>query len=577
MSEADKDLDEQQVAQGRESESEERVVRSDNEPLLLTNKLTNTPESSPFAPPEPLGSWAEQMSSPSDSIKETVILLTDITDTTTSSHRNNILMKKITHRQTRPLPNAAEESQQSVEPMDTSEIVHSDNPLELSDEPDSWLPVGTNSPQQERAIKTTAKSRNDCSVTKKRKESRPKKDIAKKRNIRMNAVLTFLQELHSETTSSDTGGPLKPNTSATSLIQCPQVTNYSTTEVPYTVEELTAHPLRKVFDYITTNNTLRDQIHYQTAAKVVHLLQTLLEVIENSTRSFHSLSVFLSNRHPLDCQYTHLMSWIQELTHCITAVTVNKDQLQENHAKIVQCYAANGGRNTTTCISYYSACDSHDTHSGNYQVIHIVSPKRISTNAMNKQYGLNMATGTSQTWSEYPSSYMSTLSWWRDHYSEALMGGITENCPLTIPQLSRDNHPAREKENIAIILQLRYVCSIKRHYGTCIRKDPCSQCREEGYHRVFCVKNPRVEPDICMKASEFYPILQVQTYRPPPPGARIRPKHIQSLRKRAKGAKKSQKAQLNSTSLCEPIQFVDGPLWPIVDSTTKQFTSFIPN
>ncbi|VDP39481.1 unnamed protein product [Heligmosomoides polygyrus] len=54
---------------------------------------------------------------------------------------------------------------------------------------------------------------------------------------------------------------------------------------------------------------------------------------------------------------------------------------------------------------------------------------------------------------------------------------------------------------------------------------PQTKCHLEGHHRVFCVSNPRLIPDIDGSRFQFYERLARATYRPCPPGVPDLPKH----------------------------------------------------
>ncbi|KAK6019833.1 hypothetical protein OSTOST_14523, partial [Ostertagia ostertagi] len=97
-------------------------------------------------------------------------------------------------------------------------------------------------------------------------------------------------------------GPLRVNPAPTSLMKKPDVE-------PYTVEELTARQFRTVFDYITTNNILRDRVRaslFQTKRRHQRVPQTT-KIVQHTTQSFHNLAVILVRRQPLEIRFTHLM------------------------------------------------------------------------------------------------------------------------------------------------------------------------------------------------------------------------------------------------------------------------------
>lgn len=124
--------------------------------------------------------------------------------------------------------------------------------------------------------------------------------------------------------TSGSQGSLPSNPSISSVIPTSSSSSTGTSFLDYrSVEELTANQFRSVFNYITTNNSLRAQVDalqvparettparqedYDTAARIVFLLQKLQNLASSTVRSFHNLAVFLGRRYPLQFRFMVLM------------------------------------------------------------------------------------------------------------------------------------------------------------------------------------------------------------------------------------------------------------------------------
>ncbi|KAK6033800.1 hypothetical protein COOONC_28697 [Cooperia oncophora] len=145
---------------------------------------------------------------------------------------------------------------------------------------------------------------------------------------------------------------------------------------PYTVEELTARQFRTVFDYITTNNVLRDQIRNthdpgqrnHACPPVVHITKTLLEIVEYTTESFHNLAVLLELLIP------RLFKWDDDTdffraTLQLVGLTEQKVMEILQHCSAVTAHA-------TRMIRVMEA----------HQMVHIMNRKTVRVTAEDEQY-----------------------------------------------------------------------------------------------------------------------------------------------------------------------------------------------
>ncbi|KAK6057218.1 hypothetical protein COOONC_05265 [Cooperia oncophora] len=348
----------------------------------------------------------------------------------------------------------------------------------------------------------------------------------------------------------------------------------------------------------------------------------------NATSSFHDLAILLVGRQPSDIRYTHLMGWIQELHHSITAISVNRDQLQELIIPRLLSWSKDQDHFRATLqlfnisediikeiLLHSSAVTAHATRMirvlETHQMVHFMNKRKVLVTTEDEQYRLDSAVSLPPTWSDDPTSYLQTLRWWRDNFSSALMTKTTEEylrvsavnrhlqeetqrparhsnqrTTITIPRLPRyrsgprtytpwsrekkvrrrqrfyynsssslEGPPSRPEDADTLVAAERRaaprsrfptrtpkrptgtwvefcafcdgrdhytsdcpsfpylssrackaekagICSncVKSHYGVCIRRDPCTICKEEGHHRAFCVQNPWVALDITMSA-----------------------------------------------------------------------------
>ncbi|VDP49947.1 unnamed protein product [Heligmosomoides polygyrus] len=57
---------------------------------------------------------------------------------------------------------------------------------------------------------------------------------------------------------------------------------------------------------------------------------------------------------------------------------------------------------------------------------------------------------------------------------------------------------------------------LRQHRGECVRRDPCSRCNREGHHRAVCIDNPTVVIDVRGTKDHIYEQMADYTYRPYP-------------------------------------------------------------
>ncbi|KAL6726140.1 hypothetical protein Aduo_008142 [Ancylostoma duodenale] len=287
----------------------------------------------------------------------------------------------------------------------------------------------------------------------------PRDKAFKQSDYRMRAIIALLEDSGQGYPNTGSNQPLRPNPSVTSITPCPKVTNFTTLQTePRTVEELTAGQLKAVFQYITTSNTLREQVRalvippkestptrpreYHDVARIVFLLQTLQQLGENMTKSFHDLAVLLVRNQPLEFRYTHLMGWIHELTHGITAISVHKDQPNETILPRLLDWSSdqNYFRATlqlfhitqstiTETLQFTSAISAHATRMIRileaHQMAHMMSKRRLRVTEADEHYRFTSRVAWPKKWSSEPTSHLQTLSWWRKNFSKNLLSSAT--------------------------------------------------------------------------------------------------------------------------------------------------------
>ncbi|VDP35799.1 unnamed protein product [Heligmosomoides polygyrus] len=219
-----------------------------------------------------------------------------------------------------------------------------------------------------------------------------------------------------------------------------------------TVEELTASQFRTVYDYVVSNNILRDLVKYlkvphrettlvrtedhEAAAQIIHSLRLTLNAATEATHSFHNLAVLLGRGSPLRYSYTVLMGWIHELTYQITSINVQRDQLTELVLPRLLTPSSQQDyfRNTFQLfnitedlfgesLQYASAVTAHATRMIRvleaYQMLQVLHHRVTPHDEEDAEYTHLMQANMPETLD--PSSYIETLRWWRENYSGALM------------------------------------------------------------------------------------------------------------------------------------------------------------
>ncbi|KAK6017746.1 hypothetical protein OSTOST_16728 [Ostertagia ostertagi] len=171
---------------------------------------------------------------------------------------------------------------------------------------------------------------------------------------------------------------------------------------------MTARQFRTVFDYITTNNILRDPL-------------------------------ILVGRQPLEIRYTHLMGWIHELMHNITAISVNRYILQELiHSVLQKKHLQN------LAVSAHAARMNRVL--GAHQMVYFLNRRRVRVTQEDEEYRLSSQMHMPPPWPEEPESYIQTLQHGR--VLADLVNGQTSagTCPRPIAPNSSTSSPA-SKDN----------------------------------------------------------------------------------------------------------------------------------
>ncbi|KAK6046045.1 hypothetical protein COOONC_16450 [Cooperia oncophora] len=403
--------------------------------------------------------------------------------------------------------------------------------------------------------------------SKSHKDHKVREAALQRKKSLIKSVVTFLNKHNRRSANSGPKDASRRNPAASLSFNREQQAPHSTFEVePYSIEELTAYQFRTVFNYITTNNVLRDQVRglvvpapettparpadFEEVAKIVHLLKNLLNIVQNATSSFHDLAILLVGRQPSDIRRVpsckRRKQALQEETqrpasHSNQRTTITiprlpryrsgpRSQRSEGReaglSSIFDPVTAptppgagkrrydDGNDFTTTLLPPLKARRSPTANSFSSRpedADALVAAKRRRA-APRSRFPTRTRKRPTGTWVEF-----CAFCEGRDHY--------TSDCP-SFPYLSSRACKA-EKAGI---------CSncVKSHYGVCIRRDPCTICKEEGHHRAFCVQNPWVALDITMSPEQFYEELRNRTYRHPPPGATTRRRYSHSYKDREK-------------------------------------------
>ncbi|VDO94359.1 unnamed protein product [Heligmosomoides polygyrus] len=219
-----------------------------------------------------------------------------------------------------------------------------------------------------------------------------------------------------------------------------------------TVEELTASQVRTVFDYIVSNNVLRDLLKHlefpprettqvrtedhEAAAQIIHSLRLTLNAATETTHSFHNIAVLLGRGSPLRYSYTILMGWIHELTYQITSINVQREQLtelllprlltpssqQDYFRNTLQLFNITEGLFRES-LQYVFAVTAHAasmiTVLQAYQMLQALHYRVTPHIEEDPDYTYLMQANTPETLD--PGSYLEKLRWWRENYSDALM------------------------------------------------------------------------------------------------------------------------------------------------------------
>ncbi|ETN84506.1 peptidase family A16 [Necator americanus] len=131
------------------------------------------------------------------------------------------------------------------------------------------------------------------------------------------------REAHERSNAAGKDVPLKANPYAHYFFPTLTVTEHAASYIiPHTVEELTAHQLRVVYEYIARTNSIRSQIP--------SLVENPPEVeMTPEVEREQNVGTLIVCKPAHQIRYTVLMAWIHELQHFITAITVQRDLLQE--------------------------------------------------------------------------------------------------------------------------------------------------------------------------------------------------------------------------------------------------------
>ncbi|KAK6025557.1 zinc knuckle, partial [Ostertagia ostertagi] len=445
-----------------------------------------------------------------------------------------------------------EKKKPQEEEMDTSEVVQEGSALQHDVNPSDWEPNTANTGESNKPttqLEITYDEMATAGASMMKKKEGEGEGSSEEEGEDGSQEYSRRRPFYTEP-----GGPLRVNPAPTSLMKKPNVTPHSTINVePYTVEELTAHQFRTVFDYITTNNILRDRIRgiripdrETTPARPsdyegIHVLQTLLEIVQHTTQSFHNLAVILVRHQPLEIRYTHLMGWIHELTHSITSITVNRDQLQEimlprlfqwsqdldyfratlqlfgiteeTFTEIPSSLCAPPRLDNSPTLARGPVTTPQERAQGN--VVWEGESREVeppTSRPRRRPERRSVSRSSTRRPAERAPTQHRSRSRFMTRSVPSESHGRVEPCVFCLKEghYSSDCDAYPYLSDRAHLASRDGMCSncLKSHYGICIRKDPCSICHQEGHHRAFCTQNPFAVFDLDLTPEAFYDDLQ---------------------------------------------------------------------
>ncbi|VDO80967.1 unnamed protein product [Heligmosomoides polygyrus] len=348
-----------------------------------------------FIPPQIQGSWAEHMQSEA---------ATNTTVNTKASEAPTL--------RSQPLPKGHAQSTPGVKSLPTvsgtpslegsSKVIQHNSArpqapqLPTDPRPCPAAPVQESGRQPTSALPQGRSMRTDQRV----EQTNPQEQLEREQDqIRYRILLDAIRGQFQGTGSPNT--PLQPNVSvgvALSSSQTPSLAPQQQSRDTGTVEELTA--------------------------------------ATEATHSFHNLAVLLRRGSPLRYSYTVLMGWIHEMTYQVTSINVQRDQLTELVLPRLLTPSSQQDyfRNTLQLfnitedlfresLQYASAVTAHATRMIRvleaYQMLQVLHHRVTPHDEEDAEYTHLMQANMPETLD--PSSYIETLRWWRENYSDALM------------------------------------------------------------------------------------------------------------------------------------------------------------
>ncbi|KAK6056776.1 hypothetical protein COOONC_05716, partial [Cooperia oncophora] len=240
--------------------------------------------------------------------------------------------------------------------------------------------------------------------------------------------------------------PVGRNSAPTDVFPLPPVSPNSSFFVNQnTVEELTAIQLRAVFNFISNNETeymppkltQLNQMSLETRVSVLSILNSLellKRVSDNATKLIQQFANWSTVVPDGLLSYTSLTAWSQEMVHALTAISVNRDIIQEG---IFPCLASEDHR--VKLQSGLDRCDVSMTR------IHSILARASGISAFLVRYLRTIETAQLMIMAALPEgeleahSFLSdvrqappgdipqdiavftqNLQWWRDNYMHAL-------------------------------------------------------------------------------------------------------------------------------------------------------------
>ncbi|KAK6758340.1 hypothetical protein RB195_015887 [Necator americanus] len=267
------------------------------------------------------------------------------------------------------------------------------------------------------------------------------------------------REAHERSNAAGKDVPLKANPYAHYFFPTLTVTEHAASYIiPHTVEELTAHQLRVVYEYIARTNSIRSQIpslvenppevemtpevEREQVGRIVHYVRQLKTICDSAILAFQNVGTLIVCKPAHQIRYTVLMAWIHELQHFITAITVQRDLLQELMLPRFLSPAGDQDYMRATLEVFHvtedvlrealmssAAISAHATRLIRtleaFQLMHVLYHQHRYTTPLDEDYQRLLVPPQTGNLPTTPETYTQSLRWWQSNYEKALHTTVT--------------------------------------------------------------------------------------------------------------------------------------------------------